>query len=221
MINLVLITSIVNTPDIPLSYSDVRSIYTHDERFEQTKKTIETIRNKIPQVKIIMVECSDLVKEKEDYFIRNVDYFINLINDKDKLEDIYDKSRSLAEGTMTICALKYIIDNDIEFDNFFKISGRYWLSEKFDYDNFNNDNIVIKYIENNINNVITSLFKLPKEIAINFKTFLENKLDDRKKCVGYECLFAEFIKTCDNKIKNLDPIGVNGNIAVCGYFYSG
>ena len=49
--NLVLITSVVCTPNIPLSYINTRSCYTHDERFEQTKKTIKTIKEKIPNIK--------------------------------------------------------------------------------------------------------------------------------------------------------------------------
>ena len=60
--NLVLITSVVCTPNIPLSYINTRSCYTHDERFEQTKKTIKTIKEKIPNLKIFIVECSDLHK---------------------------------------------------------------------------------------------------------------------------------------------------------------
>jgi hypothetical protein len=54
MNNLVLITSVVKTPDKPLSYINSRSIYTHEERFEQTKKTIQSIRQKIPNVKIFL-----------------------------------------------------------------------------------------------------------------------------------------------------------------------
>jgi hypothetical protein len=44
MNNLVFISSIINTPNIPLSYTNVRSVFSHEERFIQTKKTIETIK---------------------------------------------------------------------------------------------------------------------------------------------------------------------------------
>jgi hypothetical protein len=55
MKNLVLITSVICIENKPLSYTNVRSIYSHQERFEQTKKTIETIREKIPNAKIFVV----------------------------------------------------------------------------------------------------------------------------------------------------------------------
>jgi hypothetical protein len=37
MSNLVLVTSIIKTPNLPLSYTNVRYVYSHNERYEQTK----------------------------------------------------------------------------------------------------------------------------------------------------------------------------------------
>ena len=122
---------------------------------------------------------------------------------------------------MTLCALQYIIDNNIEFDNLIKISGRYWLSDKFDYNKFNNNNIVIKYIDNNKDNVFTALYQLPRETIINLKTFLENKFTEMMKCIGYEVLFAIFIKSETKMIVNLNPIGLEGYVSVAREFYSG
>ena len=79
MNNLVLITSIIKTPNTPLSYTNKRSIYSHEERYEQTKKTIQSVREKIPNVKILMVECSDLNEIQRDYLTRHCDYFLNII----------------------------------------------------------------------------------------------------------------------------------------------
>ena len=135
----------------PLSYINTRSIYTHQERFEQTKKTIQSIREKIPIVKIFIVECSNLDDEQNEYLKNNCDYFLNLINQPDKVENIYSISKALGEGTMTIEAINYIKENNIEFDNLFKITGRYWLSNNFNYKNFENNNIIVHYIQNNIN----------------------------------------------------------------------
>ena len=52
MSNLVLITSVINTPNLPLSYSKVRSVFTREERFEQTKKTVESIKKTYPIIKL-------------------------------------------------------------------------------------------------------------------------------------------------------------------------
>jgi len=41
MINLVLITSIIKPPAKPLLYTQTRYVYTSEERFNQTKKTVD------------------------------------------------------------------------------------------------------------------------------------------------------------------------------------
>ena len=149
MNNLVLITSVICTPNTPLSYTNARSVYTHEERFEQTKRTIESVKQKIPNLKILLVECSNLSFDQEEYLKKNTDYFLNLYNNEKIRKNTSGVSKSLGEGTMTLCALQYLIDNNIGFNNLIKISGRYWLSDNFDYNKFNNNNIVIKYIDNN------------------------------------------------------------------------
>jgi hypothetical protein len=221
MNNLVLITSVICTPDTPLSYISTRSVFTHEERFEQTKKTITSIREKIPNSKIFIVECSDLNKEQNDYIIRNTDYFLNLYDNTEIRKNIYSKSKSLCEGTMTYCALDYIINTNIYYDNLIKISARYWLSNNFNYNIFDNSNITVKYIENNKNNVFTALFKLPKESVLNFKIFLGNSFNEMINCIGYEVLFAIFIETQTIEIITTNLIGIEGYVSVSKEFYSG
>jgi len=217
MNNLILICSIIKTPNTPLSYTNIRSVYSHEERFEQIKKTIQSVREKIPNAKILMVECSHLHEEQLNYLKNNVDYFINLINDPEKVQNIYSISKSLGEGTMTIEAINYIQQNNIEYDNLFKITGRYWLSENFNYSNFENNNIMVHYIQNDINNACTSLYKLNKMNVIDFQNFLILNLSLMYKCVGYEILFAKFLQLqINNKIIHMDKIGINGVISVSG-----
>lgn len=220
MNNLVLITSVIKTPDIPLSYA-VRSIYTSEQRFEQTIKTIDSVREKIPNSKILIVECSELNEEQSYYLIKNSDYFLNLYDDSERCKNIYSRSKSLGEGTMTISALEYIINNNIDYDNLIKISGRYWLSDNFLYSNFENDNIVIKYINNDSNNVFTALYKLPKEYVENLKEFLLKNINKMFACIGYEVLFAEFIKELSVTKNIVDTIGIQGYVSVSKDFYNG
>lgn len=213
MKNLILITSIIKPPNTPLSYINTRSVFSSDERFEQTKKTIKTIREKIPNSIILIVECSELSKEQYDYFYNNCDYVLNLIKNRNAVNNIYSISKSLGEGTMTIEAINYINQHNIEFDNLFKITGRYWLSNNFNYNNFDNTEIIIHYINNDVNNCCTSLYKLHKKNIDNFHNFLVSNINLMINCIGYEVLFANFLK-CNNKVINLNKIGVNGYISV-------
>ena len=225
MRNVVLITSIIKTPATPLSYIAIRSVFTSKQRFEQTKFTIKTIKEKIPDAEIIIVECSDLTEEELTYFLQNSTYFINLYNNIDCRNNIYSISKSLGEGTMTVYAIRYLIQNNIIFDNFIKISGRYYLSEKFDYNIFNNDKIVIKYYEGSTNSVFTMLYKLPYRYILHFNNFLINNANLMFQCIQYEDLFASFIKETENDItmiNNHETIGVAGYISVANdAFYTG
>lgn len=223
MSNLVLITSIIDTPNTPLSYG-VRSIYTCQERFQQTKYTIKSIREKIPNAKIFIVECSEFNEEQKQFFLENSDYVLNLFNNISIRKNIHSPSKSLCEGTMTFYALQFIIEQNIKFDNLIKISGRYYLSEKFNYDNFNNNKIIIKYIDNNVDNVFTALYKLPYQYLLKFKEFLINNNNNMLNCIGYEVLFAEFIKQINQNnenINNYQIIGLAGYVSVSNDFYNG
>ena len=217
--NIIFITSVIHTPDLPLSYINTRSIYDHNERFEQTKKTIYTIRMKIPNSIIFIVDCSPLNDYEKEYFEKSADIFISLYDLKDSniINNVYSKSKSLGEGTITMYALNYLMQNNIEFDNFYKLSGRYWLNDNFDYNLFDNDKIVVTKINNDLHNLITCLYKLPKKYISPWFTFLLHSINDMKNYIGAEVLFAKFINTINNNDKIfVEKIGVSGNIAVCG-----
>jgi hypothetical protein len=215
MKNLVLITSVINTPTTPLSYTQTRSVYTKEERFEQTKRTIATVKEKIPDSAIFLIECSQIDHEVQEYFRQHTDIFVNLFDTGNEtiIQNVFSKSKALGEGTMTICANKFLQENNIQYDNLFKISGRYSLTDRFDYEKFNNDKIVIKYIANDITNCNTSLYKLPRPVYKEFVEFLLNNEKLMHDCMGYECIFALFLKNREN-INIIDPIGVCGHIAV-------
>ena len=210
MSNLVLITSVINTPNIPLSYSNTRSVFSRYERFLQTKKTIESIKNKLPNDKIIIVECSDLNQEETDYLKDNCDYILNLWEKKELHNSIFGISKSLGEGTMTIEAFKYI--KDLEYNYLYKISGRYWLNTNFEIGKIQSN--VFKRINNNENNIFTALYKIDKNSVEKLLLFLSKNIEAMKKCIGYEVLMSHFVKNIDKKL--VDIIGLSGLVSVCG-----
>jgi len=226
MKNLVLITSILNPPRKPLTgfvenaacgivYSRIRSIFTREQRFNQTKKTIQTIKEKIPESKIIIVECTNFNKEEAEYFKNNCDFVLNLWNKTEYSEDIFSLSKSLGEGTQTIQAIEYIKKQ--KFDNFFKISGRYWLNDDFNFSNFDNDKLVFKKIDDNVENILTCLFKIPYSYVPSLQQFLTNNIPLMKRALGHEILFGRFLKNLNyENTKFLDNIGIQGKIAING-----
>ena len=218
MANLVLITSIVNTPNKPLSYTNTRSVFSRKERFEQTKLTIQSIKAKIPNNKILLVECSDFNEEEKLYFEKECDYILNLWDKKELQCTIFGLSKALGEGTLTIQAFLYINENNILYANLFKISGRYWLNDNFDYNIFNNEMLIFKKI--NDNNISTVLYKFPPHIQECLHVFLKDNYNNMKNFIGYETLFSNFLKSIKyNNTILLDKLGVSGYVTVCGSFY--
>jgi hypothetical protein len=217
MDNLILITSVINTPNTPLSYSNTRSIFSRQERFEQTKKTIVSIKDKIPNCKIIIVECSDLNSEEQEYLSINCDYILNLWGKKELHNYIFGPSKSLGEGTMTIEALKYIEEMNLEYQYLYKISGRYWLNENFKIESIQNN--VFKKINNDENNIFTALYKIDKKTVEKLLNFLINNIENMKKCIGYEVLMSKFVKILEKKFVYI--IGLSGFVTVSGSEYNG
>lgn len=213
--SLCLITSVIKTPSLPLSYTSTRSVFTHEERYIQTLKTIESVKNKIPGVIICLVECSDLDKDQVAKITSAVDYFLNIFDDTELRSKVYSPSKSMGEGTMTIAALDYINARQIEYNSFYKISGRYWLNDSFspyDYPIFVKSNEIGHGIP-------TTLYKLNNDSVDAFHKFLLEKYSDMKNCKGYELIFAEFIMQLPN-VMFVPTLGVSGYVSVDNVFYS-
>lgn len=221
--NLVLVTSVISPPKKPLSYTKTRSVYGTDERYRDTKKTIESIKVHIPNCYIVVVECSELNIEHEEYFNENVDCFVNFYNDTKIRECIHSKFKGIGESNQTINAIKYIKENiNIEFKHFYKISGRYWIADDLDYSIFDNDKIVVKQIKQNKNNILTALYKVPFSYMSELKEFFISEQSIYKRGIGFEVSFAKFITKNKDNVIYLDRIHLQGYVSVSkNCFYNG
>ncbi len=208
--DLVLITSLAKTPNTPLSYSNIRSVFTHDERFEQTKRSIQSVREKIEGAKILLIECSDLSDEQRDYFKNNCDYFYNLYEREDRDDfstKVNSKYKTLGELTLTTEAFKYIFENNIEFKNFYKLSGRYWINENFDINKFKNKKCHLNTDINCLNNikyVSTCLYKLDYDYTVKWFNYLKDLFDLSQKNYSMENFLSFFTKDLYNDINCKD-----------------
>lgn len=213
--NLVLIPSIIKVPQTPLSYNNTRSVFSREERYAQTKRTLETVREKIPNCRILLVECSPFTPEEKDYFERSCDYIINLYDNEHEKNAIFSISKSWGEGTMTMSAFRYIQEKGIVYDRLFKISGRYWLDDFFVYKE--NEISTIAYIQENSDNVSTALYILNREHFEKWNAYLLESNERFYRCDGYEEIFASFMKTLpETNYIVLPRIGVSGYIAPFG-----
>jgi hypothetical protein len=221
MINLFVITSVINISNGPFTYTDIRSLYTCEERFEQTKQTIQTIKEKVPNVKILHVECSNINSEQQNYIINNVDYFINLYDDEYIRNIIDGKSKSMGENTLLLNAINYIKFHDIEYDNFYKISGRYFLNDQFNYDNYNNDKLIYSDTKTGCDyDIHTSLYKIPKSYVTKYYKYIIDNINSLEDGFCAELFYGLFLKNhvdSEYKIK-VDKLGVSGKVAVFNHY---
>lgn len=158
MDNVFIITSAIN-PNI--------GSFSHEDRFHQTLATIFSIRQKVENSKIILVDTSisGIGTHYTKKLLRLVDLFIDLSNDE-VINNIRTTAslpnvdmngnsihspdicsiKSLSEMRIMLCVLP-ILKNQSNILRIFKISGRYWLSEHFyigDYDYTTKDKYVFK-----------------------------------------------------------------------------
>ena len=67
-------------------------------------------------------------------------------------------------------------------------------------------------------NVCTSLYKLSRNSAQLWLSYLKKSKDRFYNCEGYELIFGDFIDTIKENVSFIDKIGVSGFIAVDGNY---
>jgi hypothetical protein len=222
--NIVLITSKIFVSDLPYSYISKRSVYSSEERFNQTIETINSIKKYIPNTFIVLFDNSTFDINNHFFIVlkQNVDLFIN-IYDNEELNyytDIYPY-RLFAEISQQIEFYNVFLKN-INLSlikNFFKISGRYTINKNFNYLKYNNNKNIFKK-NNEISDrdyYYTSFYKLDKDILKEYfeKLIIINKNKEKYSSVGYDFEVVVPNTIIDN-ITLIDTLGITQRISVYG-----
>ena len=131
------------------------SKYTPAERVEQTLKTIESVKQYIPNAVICMTDCSipGIDEETQKLLSDKVDNFINLSKDPtvNWITNNITHQDTVKNLTELVVVSKFfnIAKNQKWFndcDRIFKVSGRYWLTEKFDITRYEQEDAKGKYV---------------------------------------------------------------------------
>jgi hypothetical protein len=215
---LFVITSIVKPENTNVSF------YNSTERYNQTCHTISSIKQKIPGAKIVVVEASKTMNGEKIYF-HGVDMFY--INNED-----VEKDKSRGECIILKTFFQSDFFNKYTYVNFvFKISGRYYLNDMFDINNFDKTKINARKVDtkndpnqpNYNHNIlystdpdfchVTALFCFPFCKSSIISEYLENYIKNGEGADIEHILF----KYC-NEIHNVIELGVSGNQAPNGKF---
>lgn len=236
--NIVIITSTINTIKLPLSYTNTRSIYTEEERFQQTLLTIESIKKYIPNYVIILLETSKINEIKEDTLsieIGENGLYLNYSNDEVLLRIINGNNKSYAEGSTILKFLKSIdfkrlCSTTSKKVNLFKISGRYYLNNNSNIDEFVgnkiNDLNCFRQIDNIYGNYTSTkcyysvFYKISGININNFIDIFASNLHKLETCKdSYHMDMEHFLATYfDNENTYIisGKLGISGNNAIDG-----
>ncbi len=215
----VVISSVIYPSDKQLSYSDVRTVYNVEERIQQTKETIYSVRRYIPNADIILVDAG--LKNPKENFENLVEHYIYLGDDKKIQKAVNSKYKGWGEVEMLLKAIKAV--ESYEF--VLKLSGRYKLTESFDISNFdferfNFKNYVVgneslfgesKYVKGSHS---TRLYGVPRNLYADWERALKKCRGKLKFGIGIENILAKYIR--GDKFFYHQTIGVEGCVAVNG-----
>ncbi len=211
-----IITSCIYPSTNALTYSKIRSVFTPEERMEQTIHTINSIKEYCPKAYIIFTDngLEEPVKVKT-----YVDCYIYI--GKRPIAKIMSstKNKSLGEWILLEYALRKCSS---KYDLIFKISGRYYLNENFHISQYNTEYFNFKYIWHGeeitgVHSVkkgdcSTRLYAVPGKRLKEYKrTLFFSIIRILFKGLPIEYAITRKIKSPINYIKTL---GISGNIAV-------
>jgi hypothetical protein len=121
-----------------------RTFFTPEERLLQTLNTFKTIRDKIPNSIIILLEGSNISTEVMYTLYKYVDRLILYSYDPKIHFYVNNPNKSFGEVYMLLEIANKLQNYD--FNKIFKITGRYYLNENFNINNFSDEFISGKIV---------------------------------------------------------------------------
>jgi hypothetical protein len=191
--DLVIISSAINTCNAPLSYYPIRSVFNKQERYEQTFKTLESIR-KIPNKRTYFVECTD-IPEYEDSIRTQVDFYKNVYKGNEAVID--GPYKNVGEALSCLA-----VESD-DYENVYKISGRYYLTNEFDYSLWKNDDTMM-WVDSNNGWRLTVFYKINKAQHLQWLCLLMAMVRNN------ESRAIEQVMMEITDFKRIDKVGVEG-----------
>ena len=197
------ISSMIYTPNTALSYTNTRSVFTKEQRLQQTVETIKSIRKHCPYAYIAITESSELSQNDKQLITSNGCDEIYLVQNT-------SYANSTAKGTGEFWSiLEYLQQCKIRFFHFFKISGRYRLNDQFNINNW------IQH-KNQGNYGCTVLYKIFYQNIERYISLIQNNLYNPDIING--SLSIEYSTIFEN-FNTQDILGVEGEISVNGEYW--
>jgi len=128
---------------VPSAINTKYGVYSTEERFEQTKRTIQSVYDKVPTAEVLLVNCSvgfaitpAQQKELKCTSLADLSSDTNLAHIYNEPKTNHDIVKNLSELYAFKTVLTKMQSPLPAYDRIFKLSGRYYLTDEFNLANF-------------------------------------------------------------------------------------
>lgn len=217
----VLVCSTLCPTSRELSYTPVRTVFTPEQRLEQTCQTVRSVRNRLTphSYKVVCVDNSETLMDARACRLAlreaGVDFFLH---EHTPHANSVDKAKGEASNTLSF--IKWFesgMNNEHKnasfgpFTHVLKISGRYELTSQFSIVSFQDTSKYTFWPSGG--NVSTVVYSVPMSRWSHWKQTMLQILDETKGC-GFEHLMFLLTKSVASYLTG--PLGAKGRVAVDG-----
>jgi len=204
-------STIVTDNTKPLSYSNVRSIFSAEERFKQTLYSIESIKTRLPNAYVMIADNSETFPDTYMDMLKTKANHVYRCYSPETTSSIY---KAKGEAGCLLSALEEVKRLKLSYDYMFKLSGRYYLTDRFDLNNYLNGQDKVGFFKpQNLSIVSTVLYCIPYQMIATFQSWLNNVGTSE----SMEYYMYEFSKNCVVYVK---AQGGEGRVAIDGNLVS-
>lgn len=201
-----IITSLIYCQQKKLTYAPTRSVYSAEQRYEQTIATINSVRQQVPGAHIVCVEAG--LEENPFELSKKVDTYLYVGNDSLVRKAVDSPFKSLGEVSMLLRAKKIFP----VAGRYFKISGRYFLNETFKLSDWDKGQIVYHYIRPDY--ISTRLYSFTAQAKVLWEKAMWKGLPYLFLDYPVEHILARF--TPREKVTSINVVGISGADATSG-----
>jgi hypothetical protein len=213
------ITSVIEMSATPILGHSSRTVFTPEERFEQTLAQLKSIREKTPQAVTVLLDGSiSLSWAKIEELAKHANYVILFRDNLNALTYCHNSYRNKGLGELYKTSFLLSLLKEKEYGWFCKFNGRSVLSPEFSIDTYKVDCPVVKCIKwKGKLGVLafTNFYSIPRRLANHYMEHLKTWLSPNTE-EPIEHILTSFLESIKGNIKIVDRLFIEGKSSVTG-----
>lgn len=205
---IVVVTSTIRPISAPMSYGRPRSVLDAATRLEQTEATLASVRARLPDAAVVLVESSGLAQDERVRIENLTDRLVDLSHDRRARRLRDGRSKSAGEAYLLLASQELLARSRYEL--MLKLSGRYVLTKDFRFDRFPHDRF--GYARQGTR-AATRLYSVPASLGPLYERQLRRTL---RAALGPRGRPAEEVLFAGMPARVLERVGVRGVLGSTG-----